>query len=421
MPNRFTDTWSRLESTLTRPDSPAGSVVERTSRAARMVRRVVTPIGWAVVAVMFTAWLLGWQLGWREAELLAAACLLLLVMSVVFLIGRASLHVNVLLQPRRVSVGSPAAGQVNVTNISPRRMWPIRLELRVGAAVARFNLPSLASNHQHDELFVIPTSRRAVVPVGPALTVRGDPLGLMRREVAWTGVTELFVHPRIVGLDPLSAGLLRDLEGQSSNAVSMSDLAFHALRDYAAGDDRRYIHWRSSARTGQLMVRQFVDTRRIHATMVVDGRPTSYGSEDEFELALSAAGSVAVRAIQDEQQASVIASEEAVSDGTVQQILDGLTRAELSDEAEGNDLAALTGTVLRTAPDTSIAMLITGSVLPFGMVRRAAAALPPEIDTVALRVDLNADPGMTTVGNITVLTLHALNDLPAIMRVVAER
>lgn len=416
---RLPDTWSTLASTLTRPDGPAAGVVERTSNAARTVRRVVTPIGWAVVATMVVAWFLGWQLGWREAMLLAAACLLLLVMSLVFLIGRATLHVNVLLQPRRVSVGAPAAGQVNVTNISPRRMWPIRLELRVGAAVARFNLPSLASNHQHDELFVIPTTRRAVVPVGPALTVRGDPLGLMRREVAWTGVTELFVHPRIVGLDPLGSGLLRDLEGQSSNAVSMSDLAFHALRDYAAGDDRRYIHWRSSARTGQLMVRQFVDTRRIHATLVVDGDPSGYASEDEFELALSAAGSVAVRAIQDEQQATIIASTEAVADGNIQQVLDGLTRAELAEDEA--DLATLTGQVLRTAPDTSLAMLITGSLLPFGTVRRAAAALPPEIDAVALRVDPTADPGMTTVGNITVLTLPALNDLPAIMRVVAER
>jgi uncharacterized protein (DUF58 family) len=416
---RLPDTWSTLASTLTRPDGPAAGVAERTSDAARVVRRVVTPIGWAVLGTMITAWLLGWQLGWREAMLLAAACLLLLVMSLVFLIGRATLHVNVLLQPRRVSVGAPAAGQVNITNISPRRMWPIRLELRVGAAVARFNLPSLASNHEHDELFVIPTTRRAVVPVGPALTVRGDPLGLMRREVAWTGVTELFVHPRIVGLDPLGSGLLRDLEGQSSNAVSQSDLAFHALRDYAAGDDRRYIHWRSSARTGQLMVRQFVDTRRIHATMVVDGDPSAYASEDEFELALSAAGSVAVRAIQDEQQASIIASTEAVSDGNIQQILDGLTRAEFAEDEA--DLATLTGQLLRTAPDTSIAMLITGSILPFGTVRRAAASLPPEIDTVALRVDPNADAGMTTVGNITVLTLHALNDLPALMRVVAER
>ena len=415
---RFTDTWSTLASTLTRPDGPAAGVVERTSRTARAVRRVVTPFGWAVLAIMVAAWLIGWQLGWREAMLLAAACLLLIVMSLVFLIGRGTLQVSVLLQPRRVSVGAPAAGQVSVTNVSPRRMWPIRLELRVGAAVARFNLPALPGGRHHDELFVIPTTRRAVVPVGPARTVRGDPLGLMRREVAWTGVTELFVHPRIVGLDPLSSGLLRDLEGQSSNAVSMSDLAFHALRDYAAGDDRRYIHWRSSARTGQLMVRQFVDTRRIHATVVVDGRPASYASEEEFELALSAAGSIAVRAVQDEQQASIIAAREAVADGNIQQILDALTRADFADDA---DLATLAGGVLRTAPDTSLAVLITGSIVPFRVVRRAAAALPPEIDTVALRVDPAADPGMTTVGELTVLTLRALNDLPALIRVVAER
>ena len=415
---RFTDTWSTLASTLTRPDGPAAGVVERTSRTARAVCRVVTPFGWAVLAIMVAAWVTGWQLGWREAMLLAAACLLLIVMSLVFLIGRATLQVSVLLQPRRVSVGAPAAGQVSVTNVSPRRMWPIRLELRVGAAVARFNLPALPGGGHHDELFVIPTTRRAVVPVGPAHTVRGDPLGLMRREVAWTGVTELFVHPRIVGLDPLSSGLLRDLEGQSSNAVSMSDLAFHALRDYAAGDDRRYIHWRSSARTGQLMVRQFVDTRRIHATVVVDGRPASYASEEEFELALSAAGSIAARAVQDEQQASIIAAREAVADGNIQRILDALTRADFADDA---DLATLAGGVLRTAPDTSLAVLITGSIVPFRLVRRAAAALPPEIDTVALRVDPAADPGMTTVGETTVLTLRALNDLPALIRVVAER
>ena len=415
---RFTDTWSTLASTLTRPDGPAAGVVERTSRTARAVCRVVTPFGWAVLAIMVAAWVIGWQLGWREAMLLAAACLLLIVMSLVFLIGRGTLQVSVLLQPRRVSVGAPAAGQVSVTNVSPRRMWPIRLELRVGAAVARFNLPALPGGRHHDELFVIPTTRRAVVPVGPARTVRGDPLGLMRREVAWTGVTELFVHPRIVGLDPLSSGLLRDLEGQSSNAVSMSDLAFHALRDYAAGDDRRYIHWRSSARTGQLMVRQFVDTRRIHATVVVDGRPASYASEEEFELALSAAGSIAVRAVQDEQQASIIAAREAVADGNIQRILDALTRADFADDA---DLATLAGGVLRTAPDTSLAVLITGSIVPFRVVRRAAAALPPEIDTVALRVDPAADPGMTTVGELTVLTLRALNDLPALIRVVAER
>lgn len=78
--------------------------------------------------------------------------------------------------------------------------------------------------------------------------------------------------------------------------------------------------------------------------------------------------------------------------------------------------------MLRTAPDTSIAILITGSQPEFPALRRASAALPPEIDTVAMRLDPGADPGMTVLaGNLTMLTLPALNDLPALMRVVAER
>jgi len=75
--------------------------------------------------------------------------------------------------------------------------------------------------------------------------------------------------------------------------------------------------------------------------MVIDGDPGSYGTEDEFELALSAAGSVAVRAIQDEQQASIIASDEGRRRRqTSSRSSTGLTRAEFGEQA---DLATLTG------------------------------------------------------------------------------
>ena len=70
------------------------------------------------------------------------------------------------------------------------------------------------------------------------------------------------MHPLLVSLAGASSGLLRDLEGQATRDLSDSDLSFHALRDYVAGDDRRYIHWRTTARRGSLMVKQFEDTRR---------------------------------------------------------------------------------------------------------------------------------------------------------------
>ena len=73
------------------------------------------------------------------------------------------------------------------------------------------------------------TERRGVIAVGPATTRRGDPLSLFSRDVTWTDVAEILVRPPMVPLDSLGAGLLRDLEGVPTDAVSQSDLAFHAL------------------------------------------------------------------------------------------------------------------------------------------------------------------------------------------------
>ena len=122
------------------------------------------------------------------------------------------------------------------------------LELPVGAAVHRYGVPSLAAGGSHEETFTVRTERRGVIAVGPATTRRGDPLGSSRRDVEWTGVTEIFVRPPMVPLESLGAGLLRDLEGVTTDAISQSDLAFHALREYVPGDDLRHVHWRSSAK-----------------------------------------------------------------------------------------------------------------------------------------------------------------------------
>src|SRR5690606_18209330 len=112
------------------------------------------------------------------------------------------------------------------------RLLPLRMELVVGDGAAEFHVPTLAGGASHEEVFVLPTERRGIIPVGPATAVRGDPLGILRRAVPWTQPIPLFVHPRTVALDHLGAGLLRDLEGQTTNDLSPSDIAFHALREY---------------------------------------------------------------------------------------------------------------------------------------------------------------------------------------------
>ena len=143
---------------------------------------------------------------------------------------------------------------------------------------------------------------------------RGDPLGLIRWDEQWSGTTELLVLPRMVAVDSLGGGTIRDQEGTPSDEVSLSDLAFHALREYVPGDDLRHVHWRSSAKTDTLQVRQYHDTRRSHTTVVVDDDETSYADPEDFETAVSVAASVAARADRDGVDVSFLCGEHAVTD-----------------------------------------------------------------------------------------------------------
>jgi uncharacterized protein (DUF58 family) len=387
------------------------------------VLRVVTPLGWLVLTVALGAWLVGVVLGWVELTLLAATVLCAFAACTVLTLGRTVLRVTIDVRPHRLTVGTRAAGRVEVTNLSRRRLLPIALELPVGRAPITFDLPVLAGGAPHEEMFIVPTERRGVVPVGPATTVRGDPFGLLRRAVSWTDVTELFVHPVTVALDPFGAGLLRDLEGRTTNDISLSDLAFHALRAYAPGDDWRYIHWRSSAKVGagapggRFLVRQFLDTRRSRLLVVVDGDPAAYAAPDDFEIAISAGASMAVRALRDEMDTTVVAAGQVVRGETVQRTLDGFARVEFG----GIDLADAAARGSRVAADTSMALLITGTAPTFARLRAAAAHFSPEVTTVAVRVDPAATAGISAAGSLTVLTLAALSELPALLRAVDLR
>jgi len=388
-------------------------------RRVRPVLAVVTPLGWTVLAAGLIAWFLGSKFGWVEAMIIAAACFALFLLCCLLTVGRTLLQVVVDVDPSRVVVGEPAAGRIEITNISKVRLLPIELELPVGASSARFDLPSLAPGMSHEELFVVPTTRRAVIPVGPAMTIRGDPLGLLRRNVAWTDVTQLFVHPRTVPLDPLGAGLLRDLEGQSSNDLSMSDLAFHALRDYVPGDDRRHIHWKSSAKIGssvpggKFMVRQFLDTRRSHFTVVVDGQAGRYLSPDDFETAVSVAASVLMRAIRDGMETTVVVAQQATDESDAQTTMDTFSLAEFG---AGDAFPTLAGRGAILAPDTSVALLITGARADFVDLQRAAAHYPPEVNTLGLVVDPTRPVGISGTTALSVLNLPHLGDLPALLR-----
>ena len=133
----------------------------------------------------------------------------------------------------------------------------------------------------------------------PVRLVQSDPLGLVRRHRAWAHPTEVLVRPVVTPLEAGSMAGPPDLEGMPGEQLSLSDLAFHSLREYVPGDDLRHVHWRSSAKAGQLLVRQYLESRSMQAAVLLDAEPGSYRTDEEFELAVSIAASVAVQALAD--------------------------------------------------------------------------------------------------------------------------
>jgi len=391
--------------------APALGAAHAARRRALPVLAVVTEAGWVVLVLGVLAWLLGWLFGWREFSVLAAGCLTVVVLSAIWLIGRTRLTVEVAAEPRRVSVGEAVTGELVVTNAARGPLLPLVLDLPVGAGMLRFTLPLLSPGATARELFVVPTSRRGVIDLGPATSRRGDPLGLMRTDRAWTEVSEVFVHPRIVPLEPLGAGLLRDLEGTTSEDISQSDLAFHALREYVPGDDLRHVHWRSSAKAGQLLIRQFLDTRRSHLALVVDSAVSAYPDPEHYETAISAAASMLTRGLIDDYDVTFVSGQAAMTRTRGRTALDACCRAELGSEK----LVDLSRKAFALAPDTSLAVFVTGGAWDLGELRRSAANYPPEVTRVALRIDPGSSLGLRRLENLTLLTLPTLEDLPILL------
>ena len=279
------------------------------TRGFRRVASVVTPLGWSILVLVPVGLVVGYRLAWLEAVVVAWAGLVLVVVAGVYLVGKSAIDISLTVAHNRVVVGETAIGVVHVRNPSRARTLGVTVEVPVGTGLAEIAVPGLARHAETSREFAIPTSRRGIISVGPARTVRADPIGLVRRELVWTGATELFVHPRTIGIPSMSTGFVRDLEGNPTRDLTSSDISFHALREYVPGDERRYIHWKSTAKTGTYMVRQFEETRRSHLVVALSLANADYASDDEFEMAVSVAGSLGVRAIRDTRDVSVVVSE----------------------------------------------------------------------------------------------------------------
>jgi len=245
--------------------------------------------------------------------------------------------------------------------------------------------------------------------------VRGDQLGLLRRTVRWTDPVELFVHPTTARLRPSAAGLVRDLEGEITKTITNNDISFHALRAYEPGDALRNVHWRTSARTGQLMVRQYEESRRSQLILVQSTEREHYASEDEFELAVSVLASIGVQVIRDSTKLAVLTEARALRTATPTTLLDDTSRIEPVRRAFPT-VREFVRDATKRLPPPSVVITVTGSALPIADVRSLETLFSADTQLIAFRVELGVPARIQRIAATTVVTVGDLGELPRLVR-----
>lgn len=257
--------------------------------------RVITRTG--VIVGVCTAVLLpaGILADYPELVMLGLAGVAALLVAGLWMLARPQLTAVREIRPHRVSEGTPANGALTVRNTGPRRSPPLVVTETIAAQRVNVPLPSLAAGSGYETTYPLPTGRRGRYLI-PALTIgHSDPLRLLRIGRTCAGGSVLYVHPRVHHIAPVPIGGPRDAEGPSSGRSPQGGIAFHSLREYEPGDDWRLIDWKSTARTGSLIVRHNVIPDEPRHLVVLDTSSAPY-EDTAFEDAVRVAASLCVAA-----------------------------------------------------------------------------------------------------------------------------
>lgn len=236
---------------------------------------------------------LGLWLQWTAFDLIGIGLLVLVVVAVLVVVRPSPLAIDRAIQPPRVPKGSPAIAVLTFANRGRRTVGVTVANQPFGGAQVRTVIPRLRRGERGLRTYRLPTRRRGIFDVGPVEVTRRDSFELFRSTRRYGDIERIWVYPRVLDLRPLPTGNMRHLEGPSSDTSPQGNITFHRLRDYVAGDDLRLVHWRSSARTGKLVVKHNVDTSQPYSVVLLDLRPGRYTAES-FESAVDIAASVLV-------------------------------------------------------------------------------------------------------------------------------
>ena len=317
--------------------------------------------------------LVSWSFGELDLFWLGAVAVTL-VLGALLLV---SLPIKGLGHVRRTPVASVPLGTpftVSLKVARPGLNWPRLLHFEdvvppVLGMRPRFGSLSRLGDWGREFGYQLTGTQRGRHRIGPLLVRSLDPLGLARNDMAFATLTEIAVTPRVHELGRLKAGAAgASAEAASSNAglVGQDDVL---VRDYRRGDDVRRVHWRSTAKVGELMVRREEQAWQPTTRLLIDNRHCAHagrGPGASFEWAVSAAASIGLALLASGSTLEVNDAEGPLlgpdADRAVrgQQLLDALTDISLvrdrrlrlgragNDRHQGESLVAILGRLTET-------------------------------------------------------------------------
>ena len=252
-----------------------------------------TARGWQAlffgIVSLFVARLVGttqlYQLGYALAGLLFVSLLL------GFSLSRSLRYARLLSAGKRFVAGQSSRLTLTVSNASRTRSPSVEVVDSLPEP-GLFSIPPIEGAEAREIEVPVFFEKRGLYKFGPATMRIVDPFGLLRFARRLGQRTETLVYPSIFELRDFPVRGRRGEIGETGSFNQQGD-EFSGLREYRRGDDKRHIHWKSVARTGKLVVKEFsLNAPRRHAVILDLQRADIHASATELEYEISAAGSV---------------------------------------------------------------------------------------------------------------------------------
>ena len=182
--------------------------------------------------------------------------------------------------------------------------------------------------------YELPCSKRGYYALGPTVISSGDIFGLYSRSLKAPLEDHIIVYPKIFPVGHLVIPSQQPMgESRSEYRVFQDPTRTIGVRDYRHGDSFRHIHWKASARLQALQVKVFEPTTAFKVAVFLSVDSFTRGgslNEDEFELGISVAASLAHHVIEEGSPAGLFVNTQTVDSGQAVSIVPSGSRGQLT-------------------------------------------------------------------------------------------